>query len=106
MAARVGRIPWTGWAPRWRGGTWPATTRDRLLLAGTVAAILVVAVIARFWALDSIPFGINADEGDRAAIAIQVIHGTNTEGFFGTGWYWISMVYFTMLSWLLDNLLH
>jgi hypothetical protein len=102
VAARVGQIPWMGWAPRWRGGSWPAAPINRLLLAGAVAAILGVAVVARFWALDSIPFGINADEGDRAAIAIQVIHGTNTEGFFGTGWYWISMVYFTMLSWLMD----
>ncbi len=44
------------------------------------------------------PFGINADEGDRAATAIQIIHGTNPEPIFGNGWYWISMVYFTLLA--------
>ena len=51
-----------------------------------------------------VPFGINADEGDRAATAMQILRGTNSDGIFADGWYQISMMYFTMLSWLLNLL--
>ena len=91
-----------GWAPRWAGGGWPADGRGRALLIGALLLIVAGAAAARFLNLDKIPLGVKADEGDRAAVAISIIRGTTPEGFFGTGWYWISMVYFTILSWWLQ----
>ncbi len=89
------------WPARWLGGVWPRASWNRWLVVGCIVVIGVAAVAARFVSLDTVPFGINADEGDRAATAIQILRGTNTDSMFGDGWYQISMVYFTMLSWLL-----
>jgi hypothetical protein len=88
------------WPARWLGGTWPHSASGRQVVIASIVVIGLVAVAARFLGLDQVPFGINADEGDRAATAIQIVRGTNTESVFGDGWYHISMVYFTLLSWL------
>src|SRR5512143_1267387 len=67
--------PSTAHAPRWRAAAWPRTRAGR---AGVVVILLLLAVIAalsRFPGLDRVPFGINADEGDRAAVAIQIVRG-------------------------------
>ena len=93
-----------GWervaAPRW-GSDLPASRRGRLWLALGVIAVIAAAVAARFLWLDRIPFGINPDEGDRTAVALQVIRATTPLGIFDTGWYRINMMYFYMLAeWL------
>jgi hypothetical protein len=92
-----------GWAARWGDGT-RLSSRSRLFVIAAIVAVLVVAALARLLSLDTVPFGINADEGDRAATAMQILRGTNTDGIFADGWYQISMMYFTMLSWLLNIL--
>ena len=92
-----------GWPARW-GTTAPMSPRSRLFVIAVIVLVLVVAALARLLALDVIPFGINADEGDRAASAMQIIRDTNTDSIFADGWYQISMVYFTLLSWLLKLL--
>ena len=63
-----------------------------------VSAILVVAALARLLWLDAIPFGVNPDEGDRAAVAIQIVRGTTPAGIFEAGWYYISMLYFHLMA--------
>ncbi|HST04423.1 MAG TPA: PA14 domain-containing protein [Chloroflexia bacterium] len=96
-----------GWRVRWsaRWGTGARMSpRSRLFVLVLIVLVLLVAAIARFVALDVVPFGINADEGDRAATSMQIIRGTNTDSIFADGWYQISMMYFTMLSWLLKVL--
>src|SRR5436190_8644229 len=90
-----------GWSARWGGNIWPAATRDRILLLAAVLIILVIAGAARLLLLDKVPFGINADEGDRAAVSIQVIRGYNKSSIFDIGWYWISMLYFWLLAMLM-----
>jgi dolichyl-phosphate-mannose-protein mannosyltransferase/PA14 domain-containing protein len=85
-----------GWSPRWRGA-------ERVVLRSpwTVVAVALVVAIAealRLVRLDSVPLGINADEGDRAALSLQVLHGDSTAGVFEGGWYRISMVYFWTLA--------
>ncbi len=87
-----------GWAARWGVEGRPLDTRRRLLLGIAVAGILGLAAAARLLWLDRVPFGINADEGDRGAVAIQIIHGDNTSSIFDAGWYYISMLYFWVLA--------
>jgi hypothetical protein len=84
-------------SPRWLADR-PATSRGRWLVLLVLLAILVAAAVARFVWLDRIPFGINPDEGDRAASAAQVLRGTTELGLFESGWYRISMVYFYILA--------
>ena len=72
-----------------------------LLLLGTVVIILVVASASRLIALDKIPFGINADEGDRAATSIQIVRGNDTASIFDSGWYFISNFYFWLVAQLM-----
>ncbi|MDQ6692843.1 MAG: glycosyltransferase family 39 protein [Chloroflexota bacterium] len=88
-----------GWSPRWGGVVWPASGRRmRLLMVLALATIMALAVAARLLWLDKVPFGINADEGDRGAVSIQIIHGDNTSSIFDAGWYYISILYFWMLA--------
>ncbi|MDQ2808595.1 MAG: glycosyltransferase family 39 protein, partial [Chloroflexota bacterium] len=87
-----------GWAARWGQAVWPITGAGRALLALAVVAILVGAAAARWIALDRVPFGLNADEGDRAALAIRLMRGTDSSGFFDIGWYYIPMPYFQILA--------
>jgi len=63
-----------------------------------VGAIVLVAVLARFVALDRVPGNVQADEGDRAASAIDVIDGVAPGGTFESGWFYVSMVYFRVLA--------
>jgi len=88
----------TGWTPRWGTPSWPRTPRGRLVLVLAILLLLAVAALSRFRGLDKVPFGINADEGDQAAVAIQIVRGQNTTSVFGTGWYHLSMVYFNLLA--------
>ncbi len=93
-AALAGRR--RGWPPRWRGADRAVLRSPWTLLA--VAVIVGIAETLRLVRLDSIPLGINADEGDRAALSLQVVHGDPTAGIFEGGWYRISMVYFWTLA--------
>ncbi|MFI5179806.1 MAG: glycosyltransferase family 39 protein [Thermoanaerobaculia bacterium] len=86
------------WPSCWRITRWPGTRVRRVLAVAVLAAVLLVAALARFVALDRIPLGINADEGDRAAVSIQMLRGFNDESLFGRGWYHISNVYFRTLA--------
>lgn len=88
----------TSWTPRWNALSWPAKRNVRIALLLLLGVLLCVAAASRFLRLDEVPFGINADEGDRAAVAIQIARGQNTTSVFGTGWYHISMVYFKLLA--------
>jgi hypothetical protein len=120
-----------GWSPRWRGGAigmrnaefgmpneplgsnhsafTNSAFRIRFIphsngwiaLVAAVAIILIVAAAARLIALDKVPFGINADEGDRASTSIQMVRGDNTAGIFDSGWYYISNVYFWLVAQLM-----
>jgi hypothetical protein len=83
---------------RWSTPSWPRTQRGRLGLVLVLLLLLTVAALCRFPGLDKVPYGINADEGDRAAVAIQIVRGQNTSSVFGTGWYHLSMVYFKLLA--------
>ncbi len=87
-----------GWAPRWGEHVWPQTRQGRILLAVVVLALLALTVGARLLLLDKVPFGINADEGDRGATAITILRGDNTQSIFDYGWYFISMFYFWVLA--------
>lgn len=83
---------------RWKS----ALPRERRWLWFAVLLVLAVAVLARFLWLDRIPWGINPDEGDRTANAMQILRGVTDRGIFETGWYRISMMYFYLLSVALD----
>ena len=85
-----------GWSPRWQGAD-RAVLRSRWTLLA-VAVVVGIAETLRLVRLDDIPLGINADEGDRAALSLQVVHGVPTPGIFEAGWYRISMVYFWTLA--------
>ena len=87
-----------GWLPRWGADAWPATPRDRWMALAILVAVLALAAGARLLELDKVPLGINADEGDRAAMAIQIMRGDNTQSIFDYGWYFISMLYFWLLA--------
>jgi hypothetical protein len=52
----------------------------------------------RIPALDIVPLGINADEGDRAATAFDVLDGRAPASWFDSGWFFINMVYFRLLA--------
>jgi hypothetical protein len=83
---------------RWSRARFPATRAGRVAVIAALAVILAVAVATRLWGLGHVPYGINPDEGDRAAPAIQIVRGVNPVGIFGFGWYHISMVYFKLLA--------
>lgn len=83
---------------RWGVARLPATRGPRVALAVLVLALLSGAAFVRLWNLASVPFGVNPDEGDQAALAMQIVGGFNTDAWFRPGWYHISMVYFKLLA--------
>lgn len=85
-------------APVWDATRWPAARRAGWILVLVLLALLVVTTLCRLLGLSKVPYGINADEGDRAAVAIQIVRGQNPASVFGVGWYHISMVYFKILA--------
>jgi hypothetical protein len=84
--------------PAWEPETWPGDHRLRRGLMVSVALVLVAAAAARLIALDAIPLGINADEGDRAASAMSLLSGEAPRNMFASGWFYISNVYFWLLA--------
>ncbi|HQR45941.1 MAG TPA: glycosyltransferase family 39 protein, partial [Thermoanaerobaculia bacterium] len=97
LLAAAASGPVTAFAPRWELP--PLTGRLRKgLFAAAVVGILALAAATRLPALDRIPYGINADEGDQALVAIQLLRGTREENLFGVGWYHIGMMYFRSLA--------
>lgn len=84
-------------ADLWRAET-PGTRNGLLAFWLSAFAVIVVAALVRLLWLDSVPFGINPDEGDRAAVAIQVVRNTTPNGVFEAGWYYISMLYFELMA--------
>ncbi len=91
----------TAFPARWKT-ILPESRAGRSAFAVVAVAVLVVAAVARLWALDRIPAGINADEGDRAAVSIWMLRGDYPGGAFGSGWYHISNVYFWILARTMD----
>ncbi len=88
----------TAIAPRWDAAP-PLESRTRRgLFALAVVLILCLAAATRLPALDRIPFGINADEGDRAAVSLSILRSHDVTPLFGVGWYHISIVYFRLLA--------
>ncbi|MDL2716137.1 MAG: PA14 domain-containing protein [Acidobacteriota bacterium] len=90
--------PLTAFSPRWDAAPPLGSLPRRGLFALAVVLILCLAAATRLPALDRIPFGINADEGDQAAVALSILRGHNTSPLFGVGWYHISIVYFRLLA--------
>jgi hypothetical protein len=83
---------------RWGTARLPEGRRPRAALAAFALALLAGAAFVRLWNLGRIPFGVNPDEGDQAALAMQIAGGFNTDGWFRLGWYHLSMVYFKLLA--------
>ncbi len=88
----------TAFAPRWDAAPPLGSRTRRALFALAVVLVLGLAAATRLPALDRIPFGINADEGDQAAVSLSILRGHNTTPLFGVGWYHISIVYFRLLA--------
>lgn len=87
------------WPARWGGEVLPRSFGARALLRYALLALFVITVAARVLWLDRLPIGINPDEGDRAGrMALNIARGANTQSLFESGWYYISMVYFTLLA--------
>ena len=87
-----------GWPARWGVGVWPQTRRGRWLTAIAFLLLFAAALAARFLLLDQVPFGVNADEGDRAALSIRIVRGDTSASIFDIGWYWIANMYFWLLA--------
>ncbi len=96
----VGSQRW-GWPPRWGSPELTGGPRERWLLGTAVVLLLVLASAARLLWLDRLPYSINPDEGDRAAMSIQIVRGTNALSVFEAGWYRISIMYFWLLAQLM-----
>ncbi len=63
-----------------------------------VLVIFALALVLRLWRLDTAPYNINPDEGDRAAEAIRILRGQLHPDVFFEGWYHIPVLYFWMLA--------
>lgn len=101
VVAGVALHPYIGWPARWGACSGPKTARARWLIVAAVAAVLATAALARFLWLDRVPLGLNADEGDQAALAIQLIRNQVRRGLWDYGWYRIHMLYFNFVAlWL------
>ncbi len=79
-----------------------ASLRWRNRWSLTLAVILLVAFVARFFALASVPVNVQADEGDRAASALDVLDGIAPTSWFESGWFYVNMVYFRLLALFFD----
>jgi hypothetical protein len=90
--------PLPTWPAAWKPDAWPASPRRQRVLLGVIAALLVAAAATRLVALDTVPLGISADEGDRAASALSLLSGDAPRNLFASGWYYISNVYFWLLA--------
>jgi len=88
----------TAFPPRWDAAPPLESRPSRLLFALAVVLILCLAAATRLPALDRIPFGINADEGDRAAVSLSILRGHDARPLFEVGWYHVSIVYFRLLA--------
>lgn len=87
------------WPARWGTEPLPRSFAARALIRYGLLALFIITVAARVLWLDRIPIGINPDEGDRAGrMAVNIVRGLNTQTIFESGWYYISMVYFTVLA--------
>ena len=98
----TGALAWRSETPtaRWRG-LLPAGRTGRIAFVAALILVLAAAIAARILWLERIPLGINPDEGDRTATAMQVLRGTTPQTLFEAGWYRISMMYFYLLAgWL------
>ncbi len=98
----TGGVAWRFESPtnRWRGAL-PVARTGRIAFVIALLVLLVLGVASRVLWLDRIPLGINPDEGDRTATAMQVLRGTTPQQLFEAGWYRISMMYFYLLAaWL------
>ena len=67
-----------------------------------VTALLVVAALLRFLWLARVPVNVQADEGDRAASALDVLDGVAPASWFDSGWFYVNMVYFRVLALVFD----
>ena len=90
--------PLTAFSPRWDAAPPLGSLRRRGFFSLAVVLILCLAAATRLPALDRIPLGINADEGDQAAVSLSILRGHDTTPLFGVGWYHISIVYFRLLA--------
>lgn len=86
------------WSPRWTDARLPESRTGRILFGLALLALAILTVAARFAALDRIPLGINADEGDRAAVSLQILKHIGDHPTLDEGWYHISNVYFRLLA--------
>jgi hypothetical protein len=86
---------------RWAAATWPSSWKMRIVLVLALGAVAALALATRLPRLDRVPFGINADEGDQAAVALGLLKGSNDSSVFGVGWYHLSMVYFKLLAFVM-----
>jgi hypothetical protein len=84
--------------PRWGITRLPAEPSRRRFVLAALAAILLIGAVSRFAGLSVTPGGINADEGDRAAVAIDRLRSDSPPTIFGRGWYHISNIYFALLA--------
>lgn len=103
MAVLIGAAALSGrpqaWPARWGVETLPGSYAARALMRYALLILFLITVAARVLWLDRLPIGINPDEGDRAGrMAVNIVRGSNTQGLFESGWYYISMVYFTLLA--------
>ena len=103
MLAAIGLVTarGSGWPARWGSRFLPASSRGRWLIGAALVGLLVAAAAARFVALDSIPYGVNPDEGDRAVFSIEIVRGQSHRSVFEDGWYQLSMLYFWLMAQLL-----
>lgn len=88
----------TAFAARWEAAPPLLSRPRRSLFALAVVLILCLAAATRLPALGRIPFGINADEGDQAAVSLSILRSHDVTPLFGVGWYHISIVYFRLLA--------
>lgn len=98
LATAVAAREVTTIAPRWEAARWPRSPT----VIGVTVAILVAAAATRFPALGTVPRGIYPDEGDMAALSMQILNHTDDTGLFGFGWYYLGMPYFRLMAWFMS----
>jgi hypothetical protein len=98
VGAGIAAGRFNSWTPRWVDAPLPESRRGRLLFGVSLVGLMALSVATRFYALDRIPLGINADEGDRAAVSLQILRHIGDHPTFDAGWYHISNIYFRLLA--------